>query len=47
MVERCHQTLINRIWKMKFISGGSWTDSVDRAVQIMNEATHSVTKFSP
>ena len=32
---------------MKFISGGSWTDYVNRAMQVINEATHSVTKFSP
>ena len=32
---------------MKFISGGSWTDYVDTAIRVINEATHSVTKFSP
>ena len=32
LVERCHQTLINRIRKMKLISGGSLTDYVDTAV---------------
>ena len=47
LVERYHQTLINRVRKMKFISGGSWTDYVDAAVQIINDAVHSVTKFSP
>ena len=46
-VEHCHQTPINRICKMKFISGGSWTDYVNRAMQVINEVTHSVTKFSP
>lgn len=39
--------MINRICKMKFISEGSWTDYVDRAVRVINEATRSVTKFSP
>ena len=32
---------------MKFISGGSCADYIDRDVQVNNEATHSVTKYWP
>ena len=47
LVERYHQTLINRIRRLKFLGRGSWTDYIDRAVDLINEAVHSVTKFSP
>ena len=47
LVERYHQTLINRIRKLKFLGGGSWTDYIDEAVKLVNEAVHSVTKASP
>ena len=47
LVERYHQTLINRIRRLKFLGRGSWTDYIDKAVDLINEATHSVTKFSP
>ena len=47
MVERYHQTLINRICKKKFTEGGSWTDHVADAVSTMNSSVHGVMKFSP
>ena len=47
LVERYHQTLINRIRKMRFISRGSWTDYVDNAAQVINGSAHSITRFSP
>ena len=47
LVERYHQTLINRIRKLKFLGRGSWTDYIDEAVNLINEAVHSVTKVSP
>lgn len=47
MVERYHQTLINRIRKKKFIEGGSWTDHVVDAVSNMNSSSHGVMKFTP
>ena len=47
MVEWYHQTLINRIRELEFLAGGSWTDYINQAVDLINEATHSVTKFSP
>ena len=47
LVERYHRTLIDRIRKLRFIYGGSWADYVDAAVKAMNEATHSVTQYTP
>ena len=47
LVERYHQTLINRIRKLRFLGRGSWTDYIDKAVDLINEAVHSVTKFLP
>ena len=47
MAERYHQTLINRIRKRKFISGGSWTDYVEEVVKLMNSAVYEVVRFSP
>lgn len=46
LVERYHQTLFNRIWRLKFLGRGSWADYIDRAVDLINEAVHSVTKAS-
>ena len=37
----------HRIRKLKFLGRGSWTDYIDEAVTLINEAVHSVTKASP
>ena len=47
IVERYHQTLIDRIRKLRFINGGSWTDYLEGAVKALNEAKHSVMRFTP
>lgn len=47
LLERYHQTLINRIHKLKLLGGGTWTHYIDQAVDLINEATHSVTKYLP
>ena len=47
IVERYHQTLIDRIRKLRFINGGSWTDYLEDAVKALNEAKHSVMRFTP
>ena len=47
LIERYHQTLIDRIRKLRLIYGGSWTDYLESAVRSLNEAVHSVTKFAP
>ena len=44
LVERYHQTLINGIRKLKFLGRGSWIDYINKAVNLINEVVHSVTK---
>lgn len=46
-MERYHQTLINRIRKMRFINRGAWTNYICRTVQVIYESMHNVTQFSP
>ena len=47
LVKRYHQTLMDRILKLRFIYGGSWTNYLESAVRALNEVVHSVTKFAP
>ena len=47
LVERYHQTLVDRIRRLKFINGGSWVDYLEPVVEALNGAIHIVTKSSP
>ena len=47
LMERYHQTLIDHIRRLKFSGRESWTDYIDKAMDLINEAIHSVTKVSP
>lgn len=46
LVECYHQTLIDRMRKLRFIHGGSWVVFLEPAVEALNGAVHSVTKCS-
>jgi len=47
LVERYHQTLLDRIRKMTWHRGGSWSDHLQRAVGELNTMRHSTTRMSP
>ena len=47
LVERMNRTIVDRIRKLCYAEGGSWTEYVARAVDAINNAVHSVTGFSP
>lgn len=47
LAERHHQTLINRIRKLKLLAGSSWMDYSEKVVQLINKPTHILTKYSP
>ena len=47
LVERYQQTLIDRLRKMTFDKGGSWSDHLQEAVQLINISVNKTTGFSP
>ena len=47
LVERYQQTLVDRLRKMTLDRGGSWSDHLKEAVDLVNEAVNQTTGFSP
>jgi len=47
LVERYHRTLLDRVRKMTFHRGGSWSDHLQPAVKELNSMRHSTTGMSP
>jgi len=47
LVERYHRTLLDRIRKMAFHRGGSWSDHLQSAVEELNTMKHSTTQMTP
>ena len=47
LIERYNQTLEDRLRKMTFDLGGSWSDHLDLAVDLINSAPHAITGFTP
>ena len=47
LVERYQQTLVDRLRKMTLDQGGSWSDHLKEAVDLVNEVVNQTTGFSP
>jgi len=47
LVERYHRTLLDRVRKMTWQKGGSWSDHLQSAVRELNTMRHSTTLMSP
>jgi len=47
LVERYHQTLLDRVRKMTWHRGGSWSDHLQSAVRELNTMRHSTTLMCP
>jgi len=47
LVERYHQTLLDRTRKMTWHRGGSWSDHLQSAVKELNTMRHSTTRLTP
>ena len=47
LIERYNQTIEDRLRKMTFDQGGSWSDHLDAAVDLINSAPHKITGYIP
>jgi len=47
LVERYHRTLLDRVRKITWHQGGSWSDHLQSAVRELNTMRHSTTLMSP